>query len=195
MTTAASDAFLNERRAFLSTLEDVGPDAPTLIDGWTAADMAAHIAGGELAAGVPVFLARLLVRRGIDVTFLQRAGLKQQDRLAARGWSWALDRLRRDPPALVHRSPVAPVSLLEVWVHHEDVRRANGRGPDPARNYPELQDCLAVLKRYQRKTLGSRSVSLEGPVGEAVLWMAGRSRVARVAVDADVAGIAEQLRL
>ena len=195
MTSAAGDAFLTERRAFLSTLEDVGPDASTLIEGWTAKDMAAHIAGGELALGVPVFLARLLVRRGVDVTFLQRAGLKQQARLTARGWSWALDRLRRDPPALVHRSAVAPVSLLEVWVHHEDVRRANGRGPDPARNYPELQECLAVLKRYQRKRLGSRSVTLEGPVGEAVLWMAGRSRVARVEVDADTAGIAEQLRL
>ena len=195
MTSAAGDAFLAERRAFVSTLESVGPDAPTLIPGWTASDMATHIAGGELAGGVPVYLARTLVRAGVDVTFLQKAGLRQQERLAAQGWEWALGRLRADPPRLVILAPVAPVSLLEVWVHHEDIRRANGGAPDPAREYPALHDSLAVLKRYQRKTVGRRPPAVRGTVGEAVLWFAGRTEVAQVEVDDAGGAIADRLRL
>lgn len=209
MITGAGQAFLAERHALRSTLEELGPDAPTLIAGWKARDIAPHVASGELAAGVPVFIARLLVRRGIDVTFLQKAGARQQARLTDRGWDWALGRFARTPPRLVHHAAVAPVSLLEYWVHHEDVRRANGRGHEPARNYGALRGCVEIVARYVRKHLanteivvddgdrlrlgrGARQITLRGPVGEALLWLTGRHAAAEVEVmgegAADIAG-------
>ena len=176
--------------------------------------MAPHVAGGELAAGVPVFVARSLVRRSIDVTFLQKAGARQQDRLTGRGWNWALERLNRKPPRLVHHAAVAPVSLLEYWIHHEDMRRANGRAPDAGRDYPVLQRCVEIVGRYVGKRLddvtvaveragesvafgsGARRVALSGPHGEMLLWLAGRCEAA----EADVSGeattdVVQRLRL
>ena len=209
MTTAAGEAFLAERRAFRSTLEEVGPEARSLIGRWNAADIATHVLGGEEAAGVFVFPARLLVARGIDLRrfnsggAVERATTRQRERMKARGFEWVLRRLEAPPPWLFLRSAVAPLSLFEVWVHHEDVRRANGRPRDPARDYPALRECFGFLDRYQRKglrgatvvvdpegdpvTLGSgpRRVTLHGPVSEAVLWLAGRHLAAEVEVDGD----------
>ena len=210
----AAAAFLAERQALRSTLEELGPDAPTLVPKWTARDIAPHIVGGELAAGVPVFVARSLVRRSIDVTFLQKAGAKQQDRLTGRGWDWALDRLGRNPPRLVHHPSIAPVSLFEYWIHHEDVRRANGGARDAARDYPALQRCVEIVGCYVGKRLddvtvvvehpqgslafgsGTRQITLHGPCGEVLLWLAGRGAVA----EADVSGdsgtdVMQRLRL
>ena len=203
----AAAAFLAERQAFRSTLVEVGPDAPSLIEGWTAADVAAHVLGGEQAAGVPVFVARLLIARGVDFrgfnrsAAVERSTTRQRQRMAARGVDWLVDRFRRPPPKLFLRRSVAPLSLFEVWVHHEDVRRANGRRADTARNHPALADCFDFLARYLRKALegttvlvhadghtatlgsGPERVTVRGPVGEAVLWLAGRTTVAEVEVE------------
>ena len=210
----ASAAFVAERQALRSTLQELGPEAPTLVSGWTARDIAPHVVGGELAAGVPVFVARSLVRRGIDVTFLQKAGAKQQDRLAGRGWDWALERLGRKAPRLVHHSSIAPVSLFEYWIHHEDVRRANGGARDAGRDYPVLQQCVDIVGRYVGSRLdevtvvveharesiafgsGAREITLSGPSGEVLLWLAGRGDAAEADVSGDVAtDVMRRLRL
>lgn len=209
----AAAAFLAERQAFRSTLTEVGPDAPSLIEGWTVAGVAAHVLGGEQAAGVPVFAARLLVARGVDLRSfnrsraIERSTARQRRRMAARGVDWLVDRFRRPPPGLFLRKSVAPVSLFEAWVHHEDVRRANGRRPDTARNYPALAECFDFLGRYLRQglegttvvvhadghvaTLGSGPdrVTVRGPVGEVVLWLAGRAAVAEVEVEGAMADV------
>lgn len=202
------DAFLAERRRFLATLRDLGPEVPTLCGDWTAADLAAHVAGGDMGAGVPVFIGRSLVARGaLSGAWRARARSfedRSRARLKRRGFEWATSRLARTPPALLHRGRVAAVSLFEVWVHHEDLRRANGRGPDPARDHPELRACLDFLDRFLRAPLsevtvvvipalgpfhslgtGPHRMELRGSVGEAVLWLAGRQSVADVAVEGD----------
>lgn len=218
MNKAAAEAFLAERQAFRRTLEDVGPDAPSLIERWDAADIAAHVLGGEDLAGVPVFVARLLVNRGVDFRgfnksrAIERSTERQRERLKASGFDAMLQRLREPPPRLFLRPVITPISLFEVWAHHEDVRRANGRGPDRERDYPALRDCIPFLARYVGKGLadttviidpgsesmtvgsGTQRIVLRGPIGEAVLWLAGRAAVARLEVEGEMArAIAERL--
>jgi uncharacterized protein (TIGR03085 family) len=111
-------------RAQLSDLfDELGPQAPTLLEPWTTRDFAAHLilrerdhlAGPGLV--LPGAWGRLAERR-------RRA-------LALRDFTWLIATIRSGPPpgffriGWVRRVP----SLNEFFVHHEDVRRANGRGP------------------------------------------------------------------
>src|SRR6266536_4987641 len=111
-------------RAQLSDLfGELGPGAPTLLAPWATRDIAAHLVLRErdYLAGPGLVLpgpwGRLAERR-------QRA-------LALRDFTWLIATLRSGPPpgffriGWVRRLP----SLNEFFVHHEDVRRANGRGP------------------------------------------------------------------
>jgi len=113
-----------ERAALADLLETRGPDAPTLCGGWTTRDLAAH-----------------LVARDRRPDSLPGLGLR-----ALAGWT---ERVRRqvreehDYPRLVALvragapawSPVgnplteAAANTLELFVHHEDVRRARPAGP------------------------------------------------------------------
>ena len=112
-----------ERAQLADLLGELGPGAPTLLAPWTTRDLAAHLvlrerdplAGPGLV--LPGAWGRLAERR-------RRA-------LALRDFTWLVATLRSGPPpgvfriGWVRRLP----SLNEFFVHHEDVRRANGRGP------------------------------------------------------------------
>ena len=111
-------------RAQLSDLfGELGPGAPTLLAPWTTRDLAAHLVLRErdYLAGpglvLPGAWGRLAEQR-------RRA-------LALRDFAWLIATIRSGPPpgffriGWVRRLP----SLNEFFVHHEDVRRANGRGP------------------------------------------------------------------
>ena len=109
----------DERRALCALLEKTGPDAPTLCEGWTTGDLAAHlvlrerrpdaaagVAGGPLAG----YTARVQqrIRSRIPFPDLVRT-------------------IRSGPPALsVMALPGMDerVNAVEFFVHHEDVRRA-----------------------------------------------------------------------
>ena len=167
---AGADDLAAERRALVETLRAVGPDAPTLVDGWRAADIAAHVAATEQANGVPTFLGRtLVVRRAwrLNDTFRWSMAIDLK-RFRRHGFDWALRRLERPSPRLLARPSVLPVSVFEVYVHHEDVRRANG--VERTIPVPDLGPSIEWLRRYQR--LGE--VDVQGEPGEVVLWMAGR---------------------
>ena len=43
----ATDVLLRERAALCDTMEKVGPDAPTLCEGWLTIDLAAHLCARE----------------------------------------------------------------------------------------------------------------------------------------------------
>jgi uncharacterized protein (TIGR03085 family) len=113
-----------ERRAMCDVLEELGAEAPTLLDGWTAKDLAAHIVLREhdLIAGP------CLVLPGPFERFAER----RRARLAKqRQFEWLVARIRSGPPpgffriSWVRSFP----NLNEFFVHHEDLRRANGLGP------------------------------------------------------------------
>jgi uncharacterized protein (TIGR03085 family) len=106
----------------------------------------------------------------------------------------------------VHRLP----SLNEFFVHHEDVRRANGLGPrthEPAmdealwRNVRQgrwfltrrLRGAGLELRwnvRTVRARRGTPAALLSGPPGELLLYLFGRQAAARVEVVGPDAAIA-----
>ena len=86
-----------ERHDLCGLLDEAGPDAPTLCEGWTAAHLAAHLVLRERRPDVGLGL----VLPGPFARHTARA----TDRLARRGDFTALvDRVRRGPP--FHLRPV-----------------------------------------------------------------------------------------
>lgn len=143
-------ALQRRQRAQLSDLlDELGPEAPTLLAPWTTRDMAAHLVLRERdpLAGpgqvLPGAWGRLAERR-------RRA-------LALRDFAWLVATLRSGPPPGVFRSGWVRrlPSLNEFFVHHEDVRRANGRGPRT--NEPAMDE--ALWRNVSRAPLVSRAAT------------------------------------
>jgi uncharacterized protein (TIGR03085 family) len=193
-------------RAQLSDLfDELGPQAPTLLAPWTTRDLAAHLVLRELdyIAGPGLVLAggwgRLAERR-------RRA-------LAVKDFTWLTATIRTGPPpgffriGSVRRVP----NLNEFFVHHEDVRRANGRGPrtnehamDVAlwRNVSRapwflarrlhgagLELHWAGTDQTVRARRGEPTARIAGPPGELLLYLFGRQSAAHVEVSGPDAAI------
>jgi uncharacterized protein (TIGR03085 family) len=108
----------DERLGLCATLEEVGPDAPTLCAGWTARDLAAHLVLREH---------RIDASAGIPGGPLAGYTARVQRRLAERTpFPELIETIRTGPPKL---SPFAlpgvdeRVNAVEFFVHHEDARR------------------------------------------------------------------------
>jgi uncharacterized protein (TIGR03085 family) len=194
------DDIVAERRDLARTLRSVGPAAQTLAGAWRASDIARHIAAQDRAAGWPAYLARgLVVRTGLRLTepYLRSPLLAGLLNGRPRSWEWCLDRLDDRPPGALLRSLIAPITLWEHFVHHEDVRRPN----TVARStQPDLSATIPWLLRYNRYRLRDVSVRvvsdeghewsagdgselvLLGPLAELVLWLSGRHAGASVDV-------------
>jgi uncharacterized protein (TIGR03085 family) len=202
MSDLAFDA--QERRKLCEVFDALGPSVPTLLDGWTAHDLAAHIVLRErdLVAGPCIVLPGPF----------QRFAEQRRTRLSERrGFEWLVTRIRSGPPpgffrvGWVRSFP----NLNEFFVHHEDVRRANGMGPralaaelDAAlwRNVCRGGHYLGRRLRGagleiewagtgKRVTVqgGEPSARLIGPPGELLLYVFGRQTAAQV----EVTGTAE----
>jgi len=181
-----------ERAALCHDLERFGTNAPTLLPGWTASDLAAHLVQREhdpLSAPtlvLPVRYQRFADRR--RATLLRRHGF---DRLVTM--------IGTGPPVGLFRVPWvrATANLNELFVHHEDLRRANGL--DPRTDLPPgLDDALwrnvRVSGRYLTRRVrgagltahragtgevvavrrGEPTVTVVGPPGELLLFLFGR---------------------
>jgi uncharacterized protein (TIGR03085 family) len=195
MTTPAS----LERRRFADAIEEVGPDAPTLCDGWDARDLAAHVIVRER---------RPDAAPGVLISWMSGYTDKVQGKIAADDWDDIVDTVRSGPPAW---SPTRIgrvdrlVNTTEFFVHLEDVRRAQPGWQARDLSDELLDDLDAALRRsaklFARKapagiTLepdggrarivandGDPMVVVRGPVGELVLWMFGRQDHALVDYD------------
>ncbi|WP_328290503.1 TIGR03085 family metal-binding protein [Nocardia aurantiaca] len=112
-----------EREQLADLLDELGPAAPTLLTPWTTRDLAAHLVLREHdpLAGPG------LVLRGAWGRFAER----RRRVLARKDFRSLVSTIRSGPPpglfriGWVRRVP----NLNEFFVHHEDVRRANGRRP------------------------------------------------------------------
>ncbi|KKC03428.1 TIGR03085 family metal-binding protein [Mycobacterium nebraskense] len=195
MSGATLDA--RERSALSDLFAELGPSAPTLIEGWTARDLAAHLVLRER----DVVAGPCLVLPGPFQRFAERrrAALAQR-----KDFEWLVATIRSGPPVGFFRIGWvrALANLNEFFVHHEDVRRANGFGPrdlapdmDAAlwRNVRRggrylsrrLGGCgLAVEWAGERVTIrpGSPTARLSGRPGELLLYLFGRQAAARVEV-------------
>jgi uncharacterized protein (TIGR03085 family) len=193
---------LRERGALCDTLERLGPDAPTLCEGWTTADLAAHLVVRERdPRGGPGILLGGAFGRYTE---------KLMAREKAKGYPAVLARLRSGPPKFM-LATMPGVNVNENWIHHEDARRANGEEPRP-----EDPDIVAILTkvtarmgRFQTRALKPYGVALafpdgsqltlraadpgvvvRGPIGECVLYLGGRREAARVELEGDTDAVA-----
>src|SRR6185437_21116 len=109
----------DERRALCALLDKTGPDAPTLCEGWTTGDLAAHLvlrehrpdaAAGVVGGPLAGYTARVQQRLRNRFPFPDLVRI-----------------IRSGPPTLsVMALPGMDerVNAVECFVHHEDVRRA-----------------------------------------------------------------------
>src|SRR4249920_3401059 len=163
-----------ERFEFAGTLARTKPDAPTLCDPWTAAQLAAHIILRERSLNQAV--------NRLPVDAVRRWS---QDRIAHYAEQVPYDELvRRVHDGPPRWSPLAVpavaerVNLLEYVVHHEDVRRAGPR-PAPPRNIPA--DRRAAI--WAQLRLAARLTMRQAPVGVVLVEADGDEVVARKPVD------------
>jgi uncharacterized protein (TIGR03085 family) len=137
----------------------LGPDAPTLCEGWRTVDLATHLVVRERE---PFAAAGIMIERFAPVT------QRHQDAWAAKGLEPVVQKLRR-PPLFPWRVPKLRelLNLTEYVVHHEDVRRANGEGPRTDR--PDLDDAmwssLGRMGRLATRKLKGAGLELVSPSG------------------------------
>lgn len=121
--------FAKSERAELCDLFDlVGPDAPTLCDGWRAHDLAVHLWIRETD---PVGVSGMLAKPLSGLLERRMADTKQR-------WEFLelVNKIRNGPARFsVFSFPGVdePANTTEFFVHHEDVRRA-GDHPQGARS-------------------------------------------------------------
>lgn len=193
-----------ERRELCDLLDQLGPDVPTLCEGWTTRDLAAHLVVRER---------RLDAAAGILLPMLTRYTARVQRNVAQRPWADLVDLVRNGPPWWSpFRLPGLrdKVNAVEFFVHHEDVRRAReGWKPRPAdpRRATVLWPLLAVVARglYRHSPVGvvlrtpdglertvrrgDRSVTLVGSPEELTLHAFGRKQTV-VDIDGDQVDVA-----
>ena len=134
MTAAA-----RERAALVDTMRAVGPDAPTLCGDWTARDLAAHLILRERR---PDAAAGILISKLADYT-----ARKQRELSDRTEWPELLAQVASGPPLYSPLKLLDPlVNTTEMFIHHEDVRRA-GADWQPRQLDPDL---AAALRRQVR---------------------------------------------
>lgn len=195
-----------ERERLADLLTSTGPDAPTLCEGWTTRDLAAHIVvrdrRPDSAAGL---LIKPLAGYGEGIR-LARAALPYEELIA---------QLRTPPVWSPISNPVVDplANTMEMFIHHEDVRRGSD-GWEPRALDREFETTLhRNLKLIVRGILRRLGISAEiaangldpirvgdqppvrvtGDVGEIAVFFFGRQRASRALVDGDPA-LAERLR-
>jgi uncharacterized protein (TIGR03085 family) len=200
MTLAAS-----ERRELGDLMDQLGPDAPTLCEGWVTRDLAAHLVVRER---------RLDATPGILLPMLAHYTARVQRSVAQRPWADLVDLVRHGPPWW---SPFGlpglgdKINTMEFFVHHEDLRRAQSgwepRPPDSRRAaalWAVLRLAARVLYRHSpvgvvlrtpdglERTVknGDRSVTLLGSTDELTLHAFGRAQT-EVDIDGDQVDVAD----
>jgi uncharacterized protein (TIGR03085 family) len=194
---------LRERRALADLLDELGPDAPTVDEGWTTAHLAAHLVTRDRRPDA-------LPGYGLEVlpfgAPLARWSHTVEDRLRTSTPYAELVRLvgSGPPPWMPFAWPGLgkAFNTTEFAIHHEDARRAQpGWEPRvlPRADQDRLWPAVALLargaaRRYPgglrlrrtdtgaEKVVGgsSPSTTVAGEPLELLLWASGRRSVARV---------------
>lgn len=151
-----------EREDLCDLFLDLGPDAPTLCEGWTTLDLAAHLTLRE---------------------HFKRWPEAKMAREKSQGLPAVVARLRKGAPRIPWRLPGLRRLLngAEYFIHHEDVRRANGRTRRTDR--PDLDDLAWAMTGFsgKRVTRAMRPFALEitSPDGRHRQFGSGQAAVLR----------------
>ncbi len=201
----------DERLALCALLDKTGPDAPTLCEGWTTGDMAAHLVLRER---------RLDAAAGVAGGPLAGYTARVQQRLKDRTPFPALVRMIRSGPPRLSVMALPGVderaNAVEFFVHHEDVRRG-APGWEPRELSRGESDMLWRRLRLARFMLRKAPVGVElarddieeapayritarnatpavtviGSPAELTMWVMGRRVAARVRMDGTEAAVSK----
>lgn len=163
----------DERHALCELFDQVGPDAPTLCDGWLTRDLAAHLVLRDRRPDAAA---------GILIKALAQRTQRIQDSLAAKPWAELVELVRTGPPTW---SPFGLPGLsdlvngAEYFIHHEDVRRGQDdwepRPPDAERDAALWRTAgMSGRMAYRRSPVG---VVLRRPDGATATLHRGPSTV------------------
>jgi uncharacterized protein (TIGR03085 family) len=200
----------DERLELCALLDETGPDAPTLCEGWTTGDLAAHlvlrerrpdaaagVAGGPLAGYTARAQQRLRDRTPFpDLVRMIRSGPPRLSLMAL--------------PGMDERA-----NSVEYFVHHEDARRG-APGWEPRELSRGESDMLWRRLRLARFMLRKAPVGVElarddgsgpayrftariatpavtvvGSPAELTMWVMGRRAAARVRMDGTEAAVSK----
>jgi len=200
-----------ERQSLAELLATVGPDAPTLCEGWRTSDLVAHLV---LREGRPDAAVGIMAK-----PFAGWTKKVQDNSRDHTPYPELVERFRSGPPAW---SPTrfgavdGAANTLEFFIHLEDVRRA---APDwkPRELAPELDDELwrrlhtgvkllfrrvpvgvTLVRTPQQQTVVAKPstpqmVTVSGAAGELTMFCYGRKDAAQVELIGDDAAV-ERLR-
>ncbi|MBF6094402.1 TIGR03085 family protein [Nocardia cyriacigeorgica] len=189
-----------ERQALAEAMIAAGPEAPTLCGEWTVRDLAAHLVVRER---------RPDAAPGILITRLAGYTDRVQAKAAERPFPDLVEQVRTGPPWWSPLRPIdALVNLSEMFIHHEDVRRAGDEWDPrdlPAADQDQLWKLLSRTARMSYRNCpvavvlaapdgrritarpGADEVVLCGEPAELLLHAFGRDRVRIEAVGETVA--------
>ncbi len=201
--TAVSSVAQSERHALADLLDRLGPDEPTLCEGWTTQDLAAHLVARERS---------VRAGPGILVPALQSwADASMASQLRKHGFAGLVKRIRSGPPAAL-RPLDSQINTLEFIVHHEDVRRAQpdwqprtGEGIDVVADaaWRTVQRSAPLWRRRLKgaavrvEAPGRSPIEVgEGPVAvlsgdpiELALFLTGRKSASRATLSGDAGAV------
>lgn len=157
----------HERAALADLLDELGPEAPTLCEGWATRDLAAHLVIRESRPDASL---------GLVVSPLSGWTQHVQDRAATGDYSALVQKVRLGPPTL---SPFslpgvdASANAFEYLVHHEDVRRAQPGWQ------PRVLPADAADDIWRRLTKAGKFVFRRSPTGVTLLRPEGPTTVVK----------------
>lgn len=200
-----------ERAALADLFADVGPDHATLCDGWQTADLLAHLLVRERRPDAAAGLLIPPLRAHLDAVI---------EATKRRPWAEQLREYAAGPPAWnpMGWGPLdAKINGAEMFIHHEDVRRAAVPDPGPRELPSEVDDELADILRspairlllrsldrglaarlpdgevilLKKPPHGAAMVTIAGSPGEVLLWVYGRdiAQVDFLGAESDVAAV------
>ena len=195
-----------ERERLAALFLELGPDAPTLNDGWATRDLAVHLLIREFKpAAVP----------GMFVGALSGITERETEKQKARPYEDVVREWAGGPPALLKPFDAA-MNTSEHFIHHEDVRRGGGDVEPREFSRTVNETLMRYAKRFSALTLrgsevpvvltpadlppvtaggkagvaerGDNVLRVSGAPGELLLWVSGRD-----AVDVEFSGNVEAL--
>lgn len=181
-----------ERERLAALLLEVGPDAPTLNEGWTTQDLAVHLLVRETKpAAAP----------GIFIDALSGITDKETRKQKARPYGDVVRDWAAGPPVWLKPFNTA-MNTSEHFIHHEDVRRGGGVVEPREFSRAVNEELFALAKRFGKLTLrnapvpviltppdmppatlgdkagvadrGNNVLRVSGQPGELLLWVSGR---------------------
>jgi uncharacterized protein (TIGR03085 family) len=194
--TYVKDLARRERSALADLLQKLGPEQPTLCEGWTTRDLAAHLVVRDRRPDASI---------GMLIRPLREHGERVRQAQAAKPYEVTLAELRTPPRWSPVSNPLVEgfTNAGEFFIHHEDARRGQPDWAPRDLDAADASDLWRITKLTGRMVLGRLRLpvrvqsegfgqfevgsgpltTLTGTPGEVTLFLSGRQWASQVEVD------------